>query len=171
MYHDFFGLREAPFRITPNTDFFFAGGNRASMILFAFALPLAPALCWRRGGVRRALAFVAAAAPFCLVPIIAIAQWKEYYFHPRHVLFLLPTTLLAARSLTENAHQRARFALTIGTGRRDAKPGSDSGEQDDPRASIADVARGEQAAERRVRHEEIPAEYERVVKRIFAREP
>ncbi len=79
--------------------------------------------------------------------------------------------LLAARSLTENAHQRARFALTIGTGRRDAKPGSDSGEQDDPRASIADVARGEQAAERRVRHEEIPAEYERVVKRIFAREP
>ena len=90
------------------TTSLFAGGNRASMILFAFALPLAPALCWRRGGVRLALAFVAAAAPFCLVPIIAIAQWKEYYFHPRHVLFLLPTTLLAAAIV---AAELARFAM------------------------------------------------------------
>lgn len=32
MYHDFFGLREAPFRITPNTDFFFAGGNRGAIL-------------------------------------------------------------------------------------------------------------------------------------------
>ncbi|MFN9123467.1 MAG: AAA family ATPase [bacterium] len=32
MYHDFFGLREAPFRITPNTDFFFAGGNRGAVL-------------------------------------------------------------------------------------------------------------------------------------------
>jgi len=32
MYHDFFGLREAPFRITPNTGFFFAGGNRGAIL-------------------------------------------------------------------------------------------------------------------------------------------
>jgi type II secretory pathway predicted ATPase ExeA/septal ring-binding cell division protein DamX len=32
MYHDFFGLREAPFRITPNTDFFFDGGNRGAIL-------------------------------------------------------------------------------------------------------------------------------------------
>jgi len=32
MYHDFFGLREAPFRITPNTDFFFGGGNRGAVL-------------------------------------------------------------------------------------------------------------------------------------------
>ena len=32
MYHDFFGLREAPFRITPNTGFFFAGGNRGAVL-------------------------------------------------------------------------------------------------------------------------------------------
>ncbi|MFO0523162.1 MAG: AAA family ATPase [bacterium] len=32
MYHDFFGLREAPFRITPNTDFFFGGGNRGAIL-------------------------------------------------------------------------------------------------------------------------------------------
>ncbi|MBC7779740.1 MAG: AAA family ATPase, partial [Proteobacteria bacterium] len=32
MYHEFFGLREAPFRITPNTDFFFTGGNRGAIL-------------------------------------------------------------------------------------------------------------------------------------------
>ncbi len=32
MYHDFFGLREAPFRITPNTEFFFGGGNRGAIL-------------------------------------------------------------------------------------------------------------------------------------------
>jgi hypothetical protein len=35
MYHDFFGLREAPFRITPNTGFFFAGGADESALLHA----------------------------------------------------------------------------------------------------------------------------------------
>ena len=29
MYLEHFGLREAPFRITPHTEFFFAGANRA----------------------------------------------------------------------------------------------------------------------------------------------
>jgi type II secretory pathway predicted ATPase ExeA len=32
MYLDHFGLREAPFRITPHTEFFFAGGNRGSTL-------------------------------------------------------------------------------------------------------------------------------------------
>ncbi|MFM8411391.1 MAG: hypothetical protein ACKOCT_14070, partial [Alphaproteobacteria bacterium] len=78
--------------------------------------------------------------------------------------------MLASHPLVENAHQSARFALTLGAGRRDAAPGHD-GTPDDPHATIAEVARGEQAAERHVRHEQIPAEYERVVKRVFAREP
>jgi hypothetical protein len=78
--------------------------------------------------------------------------------------------VLAAHPLVENPHQAARFSLTLGAGRRDAAPGQD-GRPDDPHATIADVARGEQAAERHVRHEQIPAEYERVVKRVFAREP
>lgn len=78
--------------------------------------------------------------------------------------------MLASRPLAENPHQAARFSLTLGAGRRDAAPGHD-GTPDDPHAIIADVARGEQSAERHVRHEQIPAEYERVVKRVFAREP
>ena len=32
MYCEFFGLTQAPFRITPNTDFFFGGGNRGPIL-------------------------------------------------------------------------------------------------------------------------------------------
>jgi type II secretory pathway predicted ATPase ExeA/septal ring-binding cell division protein DamX len=32
VYYEHFGLKEPPFRITPNTDFFFAGGNRGPIL-------------------------------------------------------------------------------------------------------------------------------------------
>ena len=32
MYYEHFGLTEAPFRITPNTDFFFGGGTRGPIL-------------------------------------------------------------------------------------------------------------------------------------------
>ncbi len=32
MYLDHFGLKEAPFRITPHTDFFFQGANRGATL-------------------------------------------------------------------------------------------------------------------------------------------
>jgi MSHA biogenesis protein MshM len=32
MYYEYFGLNQAPFRITPNTDFFFSGGNRGPIL-------------------------------------------------------------------------------------------------------------------------------------------
>ena len=32
MYYAHFGLSEAPFRITPNTEVFFAGGNRGAIL-------------------------------------------------------------------------------------------------------------------------------------------
>jgi MSHA biogenesis protein MshM len=32
MYYGYFGLNQAPFKITPNTDFFFRGGNRGSIL-------------------------------------------------------------------------------------------------------------------------------------------
>jgi len=32
MYYDHFGLTQAPFKITPNTDFFFGGGNRGPIL-------------------------------------------------------------------------------------------------------------------------------------------
>ena len=32
MYYSHFGLNQAPFKITPNTEFFFAGGNRGPVL-------------------------------------------------------------------------------------------------------------------------------------------
>ena len=32
MYYDHFGLKEPPFKITPNTDFFYSGGNRGAVL-------------------------------------------------------------------------------------------------------------------------------------------
>src|ERR1044072_5806591 len=32
MYYQFFGLSQAPFKITPDTDFFFEGGNRGAIL-------------------------------------------------------------------------------------------------------------------------------------------
>jgi MSHA biogenesis protein MshM len=32
MYLDHFGLQQAPFRITPHTEFFFAGANRGATL-------------------------------------------------------------------------------------------------------------------------------------------
>src|SRR5215210_1735174 len=32
MYYEHFGLTQAPFRITPNTEFFFTGGNRGAIL-------------------------------------------------------------------------------------------------------------------------------------------
>lgn len=32
MYYDHFGLKEAPFKITPNTDFFYSGANRGAVL-------------------------------------------------------------------------------------------------------------------------------------------
>ena len=40
MYLDYFGLKEAPFRITPNTDYWYAGGQRGEILaalLYAIA--------------------------------------------------------------------------------------------------------------------------------------
>ena len=32
MYYEYFGLTQPPFRITPNTEFFFGGGNRGPIL-------------------------------------------------------------------------------------------------------------------------------------------
>ena len=32
MYYEFFGLTNAPFKITPDTDVFFEGGNRGAIL-------------------------------------------------------------------------------------------------------------------------------------------
>ena len=80
--------------------------------------------------------------------------------------------LLAQKPLTlDGGRKTARFALTLGG--IPGKAGSDGPKsmEAQPTSRIADAAGGPQDADRAVRHEEIPAEYEAVVKRIFKREP
>lgn len=80
--------------------------------------------------------------------------------------------LLAKKPLTlDGGRQTARFSLTLGGS--PGKAGSDGPKsmEAQPTSRIADAAGGPQDADRAVRHEEIPAEYEAVVKRIFKREP
>ncbi|MBY0276941.1 hypothetical protein K2Z84_16505 [Candidatus Binatia bacterium] len=82
------------------------------------------------------------------------------------------TELLAKKPLTlDGGRQTARFSLTLGGS--PGKAGSDGPKsmEAQPTSRIADAAGGPQEADRAVRHEEIPAEYEAVVKRIFKREP
>ena len=80
--------------------------------------------------------------------------------------------LLAKNPLTLNGgRQTAHFSLTLGGATGNADSGGPKTMVAQPRSRIADVERGPQEADRAVRHEEIPAEYEAVVKRIFKREP
>jgi hypothetical protein len=83
---------------------FFAGGSSALAVVFGLALA-AVAFVGPRDPVSRALAAVILLSPCALPAMVAIAQWKHYYYHPRHALFLLPmvhlaTGLVGARLLT-----------------------------------------------------------------------
>lgn len=79
--------------------------------------------------------------------------------------------LLADKPLTlDGGRHSARFALTLGGATGKSGDGPKAIEAM-PKSRIAQGAQGPQEAARSVRHEEIPAEYEAVVKRIFKRDP
>jgi hypothetical protein len=80
--------------------------------------------------------------------------------------------LLAPKPLTlSGGRHTARFSLMLGGASGSAGSGGPKSMIGQPRSRIAEAERGPQDADRAVRHEEIPAEYETVVKRIFKREP
>ncbi len=77
-----------------STLLFFAAYGRPLAVAFGAALVLAPVVARhdRAGG---ALAVVCVLS-VCAIPIIvSIAHGKQYYYHPRHALFLLPMVHLA----------------------------------------------------------------------------
>jgi hypothetical protein len=75
---------------------FFAGGSDLVLALFVIGIGVLVVQAWAGG--RPAPAVVAGiVGSFLAVPLIVLAErWKEYYFHPRHVLFLLPAFVLLA---------------------------------------------------------------------------
>jgi len=88
---------------------FFAGGNDLVLALFAIGVAVSLMEAWRR---RRPAAVVIAAA-FVAIPLVVVAErWKEYYFHPRHVFFLLPAfVLFAAAGLDAGVRAVARVSF------------------------------------------------------------
>src|SRR5262249_13186443 len=62
---------------------------------------------------------VVVALSVCTIPlIVAIAQWKHYYFHPRHVLFLLPmvhlSTAIVVGTFLERLVRPRALATAVG---------------------------------------------------------
>ncbi len=87
----------------PYTFEFFAGYVPALAAVFAAALFLAP-LVARRDRVAGAVAVVCLLSAFAVPVMVFLAQSKQYYYHPRHALLLLPlvhvaTALVLARAL------------------------------------------------------------------------
>jgi hypothetical protein len=78
-----------PWRETAGAVAFFTLGNRTLSYVFLGALPLALLYAARRPGLLPiALHLVLG---FGAIPVlILVERWKQYYFHPRHALFLLP---------------------------------------------------------------------------------
>jgi len=83
-----------PFGALTGTIDFFA----SSSLPFAFALGLAVpiALVVARDRTTAPLLAVIALAIAAVPLIVTIAQWKRYYYHPRHAIFLLPMLHLAS---------------------------------------------------------------------------
>jgi hypothetical protein len=73
----------------------FADGSPWLAVAFATALIAAPIVA-RDDRAAGALTVVLLLSTLAIPAILAIARAKQYYFHPRHVVFLLPMVQLAA---------------------------------------------------------------------------
>jgi uncharacterized membrane protein len=78
-----------------STLLFFAAYARPLAVAFGVALVLAPVVA-RRDRVGGALGAVFVLSVCAIPVIVSIAHGKQYYYHPRHALFLLPMVLLAS---------------------------------------------------------------------------
>jgi hypothetical protein len=74
---------------------FFAGSVATLAATFGIALLAAP-IAVRRDRVAGALAAVCLLSACAIPAMVEIAYAKQYYYHPRHALFLLPMAQLAA---------------------------------------------------------------------------
>jgi hypothetical protein len=105
-----------PLAVTWASLDFFAAGSHALLWTFPIALPFALLAGFRRGRGAAAWAIVLA---FVALPAIALViRWKHYYFHGRHVLFLLPLFhLVVAAGMLELVRRLDPFRRIVGTPR------------------------------------------------------
>jgi len=77
---------------------FVALGDPRELALYALGAVVAPWYCLKRRRAMLPVVVTLLVVEIVTIPLLVeILQWKRYYFHPRHVLFLLPgLELLAA---------------------------------------------------------------------------
>ena len=88
MYYEHFGLTQAPFKITPNTDFFFTGGNRGPVLealIYAItrggpvnSTHLLATLAFQRG-IPGGMLGEGAAIAISMVPFLVFATLFSYF--------------------------------------------------------------------------------------------
>lgn len=89
----------ATLRLTWDTYLAFSSDNR---LLFGclLLLPVPLVYAWRRGAALLAVVSSLEVTLLAVPLIVETARWKQYYFHPRHALFLLPAVeILSAITL------------------------------------------------------------------------
>jgi hypothetical protein len=94
------------------TLLFFAGHALPLAAAFGAAFVLAPIVA-RRDRVAGTLAAVFVLSAGTVPVMVAIAHAKQYYFHPRHALFLLPMVHLAAALVAGRAIARLVRSPTV----------------------------------------------------------
>jgi len=77
-------------------------GSRWQLVVYATGAVVAPVYCWFRQRDLLPVIVTLLIVELVTIPLLVeVLQWKRYYFHPRHVLFLLPgLELLAALGIT-----------------------------------------------------------------------
>jgi len=90
-----------PGQLTRRAFAFMALDDPRQLALYAAGLVVAPLYLWRRRHPLLPVVLTIVAAEVASVPLLVkLVQWKQYYFHIRHALFLLPgIELLAAIGL------------------------------------------------------------------------
>jgi hypothetical protein len=83
----------------------YAGSTPWLAVVFGASLVVAPIVA-RRDRTAGALATVFALSALAIPVIVTIARAKQYYFHPRHALFLLPMVQLATALVVGRAIDR-----------------------------------------------------------------
>jgi uncharacterized membrane protein len=79
----------ATWQLTWDTYLTFASDSRVLLACLVL-LPVPLVWAWRRGRESFAVVLTLELSLLAVPLIVTMARWKQYYFHPRHALFLLP---------------------------------------------------------------------------------
>jgi hypothetical protein len=109
------GLLRAPQLVREALDFMTLG-DRRELALYLWGAVVAPLYCLRLRRDMLPVVLTLLVIETVSIPLLVkVLQWKQYYFHPRHVLFLLPgLELLAALGICGTVAAAASLVPVLG---------------------------------------------------------